>query len=96
MLPGDSVTHLFSVASAILVDINLDHGLKTQVCPGAKLIRKIYAGAKDRTRGNGSRNGMYVSHLKDFKLKRKRKRMAKLNSHADQVWPADNKSTLKT
>lgn len=94
MLPGDSVTHVFSVASAILVEINLHRGLKTQVCPGVKLIRKIYAGAKDRTRGNGSRNRMYVSHLKDFKLKRKR--MAKLNSHADQVWPADNKSTLKT
>lgn len=67
MPPEDSATCPFSVASAVSVKINLDQRLKTQVYPGAKLNGKICEGAKDRTRGSRSENGMHMSQLKDFK-----------------------------
>lgn len=71
MLPADSTTYPFSAASAILVEINLDHGLKTHTSR-AKLIRKIWKRTKNQTRGSGSENGMYMSNLKGFLTKNKK------------------------
>lgn len=71
MLPADSTTYPFSAASAILVEINLDHGLKTHTSR-AKLIRKIWKRTKNQTRGSRSENGMYMSNLKGFLTKNKK------------------------
>lgn len=74
------------VAWAISVKYNLDQELKTQLCMGAKQVRKICEAAKYKTRGSGSGNAMYMSQLKDFKLKRK-----KSSSEAKQLHRFGNK-----
>lgn len=56
---------------SILVEINLHRGLKTHLCTEAEQVRKIYQGGRYKTRGCGSGNVTYMSHLKDFRLKMK-------------------------
>lgn len=58
--------------SAILVEINLDHGLKTQLCIGAEQTGEMGEGARYESRECKSKNGIYMSHLKGFQLKRKK------------------------
>lgn len=79
------------MACATSVRINLDHGLKTQLCTGAKQIGKICDGARHTTRECGSENGKYMSHLKYFRVKRKKKVIAKQHNYDGQVWPVGNK-----
>lgn len=70
------------MACATSVEIGLDHGLKTQLCTGAQQIGIICEGTRPKTRECGSENGMYMSHLKNFRVK-----MKQGNSQAKQLWP---------
>lgn len=73
MVLGKLATWKFSEAGASSVEVNLHAGLKTHLCTEAKQVRKTCLEARYKTRACGSGNVAYMSHLKDFRVKRKEK-----------------------